>query len=135
MIGRSKAAVLVFSFSGAGLCALGCTGGGAPAPADDGQTQLEALMSDGDPSQIAPGAMRPPPPPMPPPSSGRFCPGNDCSGSPLAQWTFDDCGATASTELADTAFTSPITHPAYRAVGVACVPGVSGAAVKLAADE
>ena len=134
MIGRSTAAVLMFSFSGAGLCALGCTGGGAtaPGPSDDGQTRWEALMSDGDPSQIAPGAMRPPPPPPP---SGRFCPGNDCSGSPLAQWTFDDCGATASTELSDTAFTSPITHPAYRAVGVACVPGVAGAAVRLAADE
>ena len=79
MIERWKAALLVVSFSGAGLGAVGCTGGNAPA--DDGQTQWEALMSDGDPGQIAPGSMRPGP--MPPPPSGRFCPG-DCSGSPLA---------------------------------------------------
>lgn len=134
MIERSKAAVLVFTLSGAGLFALGCTGGGAPAPTDDEQSQWEALMSDGDPSTIAPGSMRPGPMPPPPPNA-RFCPNNDCTGSPLAQWTFDDCGQTPSTELADTAFTSQITHPAYRAVAVACVPGISGAAVKLAADE
>jgi len=132
MIERWKAALVVVSFSGAGLGVAGCTGGFGPTPAGDGQTQWEALMSDGDPSTIAPGSMRPGP--MPPPPSGRFCPG-DCSGSPLALWTFNDCGQTGSTELADTAFTSPIQHPAFRAVNVACAAGVDGAAVKLAADE
>ena len=131
MMKRSKAAMLVLGLSYGGLCAPGCTGDDSPA--SDGQTQWAALMSDGDPSTIAPGSMRPGP--MPPPPNGRFCPNGDCSGSPLAQWTFDDCGQTGSTELADTAFTSQISHPAYRAVAVACVPGISGAAVKLAADE
>jgi len=135
MFDRSKAAVLMFSFSCAGIGAAGCTGDNTPAArsADDGQTFLEALMSDGDPGRMmppGPGPMMPPPPGP----GGRFCPG-DCSGSPLAQWTFDDCGATPSTQLADTAFTSPISHPAFRAVNVACTPGISGAGVKLAADE
>ena len=132
---RIKSAALVFAVSCAGFCAPGCTGGDTPAPVDDEQTRWEALMSDGDPNQIAPGSMPRPgsPPPMSP--ADRFCPGNDCSGSPLALWTFNDCGTTPSTQLEDTAFTSPIAHPAFRAVSVACVPGIDGAAVKLADDE
>jgi hypothetical protein len=133
MIDRAKAAVLVFTFSCAGVGAAGCTGDDTPA-VDDGTARWDALMTDGDPTTIAPGSMMPPPGPGPMPGPGRFCPG-DCSGSPLALWAFNDCGASPSTELADTAFTSAIPHPAFRAVSVACVPGIDGAAVKLAADE
>ena len=129
---RMKSAVLVVAVSCAGLGAPGCTGGDTPA--DDAQAQWEALMTDGDPNQVAPGAMpRPMTPPPPGPGPGRFCPG-DCSGSPLALWTFDDCSM-AVTNLADSAFTSQISHPAFRAVSAACAPGIAGAAVKLADDE
>lgn len=127
---RMKTGVLVAALSCAGLCAPGCTGDNAPG--DEGQS-LESLMADGDPAQIAPGAMRPMPPPPPPTSGGRFCPTGDCSGSPLALWTFDDCNA-SNTGLADTAFTS-LPHPAFRSVSAACAPGIAGAAVKLAAGE
>ena len=127
---RMKSGALVFALSCAGLCAPGCTGDNTPG--DEGQS-WEALMADGDPAQIAPGAMRPMPPPPPPPAGGRFCPNNDCSGSPLALWTFDDCNG-SRTDLADTAFTSP-PHPAFRSVSAACAPGVAGAAVKLATDD
>jgi hypothetical protein len=48
-------------------------------------------------------------------------------------WSFDDCNA-ASALLADTAFSAPISHPAFRAVSVACVAGEDGEAVKLAGD-
>ena len=129
---RMKAAVLVVAVSCAGLGAPGCTGGGTPA--DDAQTQWEALMTDGDPESGRPrcdaaaddaAAARG--------RVARFCPG-DCSGSPLALWTFDDCSM-AVTNLADSAFTSQIPHPAFRAVSAACVPGIAGAAVKLADDE
>ena len=128
---RMKTGALVVALSCAGLCTPGCTGDNAPG--DEGQTSWEALMTDGDPMQIAPGAMRPMPPPPGPPSGGRFCPNGDCSGSPLALWTFDDCNA-SNTGLADTAFTS-IPHPAFRSVSAACAAGIAGAAVKLATDE
>ena len=59
---RMKSGVLVVALSCAGLCAPGCTGDNAPG--DEGQS-WEALMSDGDPAQMAPGAMRPMPPPPP----------------------------------------------------------------------
>ena len=124
-----KSAVLVGGFWCAVLCAPGCTGDDTPA---DGEASWEALLTDGDPMTIAPASM-PRPGMMPPPAPGRFCPTGDCSGSPLALWTFDDCGPTV-TNLADTAFTS-LPHPAFRAVSVACAPGIDGAAVKLAGDE
>ena len=62
---RMKTGALVVALSCAGLCAPGCTGDNAPG--DEGQTSWEALMTDGDPMQIAPGAMRPMPPPPGPP--------------------------------------------------------------------
>src|ERR1041385_5105932 len=130
MIERSRSKVLVVAFSFAAMGGVGCNGDNARV--NDGQTSWEALISDGDPTRIAPGSMRPMPPPAPPP--GRFCPSGDCSGSPLALWAFDDCGP-SSTTLADTAFASPLGHPAFRAVSAACVPGIAGAAVKLADDE
>jgi hypothetical protein len=87
-------------------------------------------MSDGDPSAVAPGAMVPPPP-MPP---SRFCPSGDCARDPLAFWSFDDCN-TLSTELTDTAFTSPVSHPAFRAVSVACVAGIDNVAIRFASGD
>ena len=68
-------------------------------------------------------------PAIPPP---RFC--SDCSREPLAFWTLDDCN-TSSTQLNDSASTSSISHPAFRAVSVACVAGASSQAVKLAAKD
>lgn len=92
---------------------------------------LSALMDDGDVGAVAPGAMvRPGPMPGP----GRFCPNGDCTRAPLAFWKLDDCNP-LSTELADSAFSSPIQHPAFRAVSVACTAGVSGQAVKLSGDD
>jgi len=85
-------------------------------------------MGDGDVSGIA-GPMAPPPGNPPPP---RFC--GDCTREPLAFWTLDDCN-TSSTQLSDFARTSPISHPAFRAVSVACVDGASSQAVKLGGKD
>ena len=85
-------------------------------------------MSDGDLGAM-PGATVTAPAIPPPP---RFC--SDCTREPLAFWTLDDCN-TSSTQLNDSAFTSSIPHPAFRAVSVACVAGASSQAVKLAGTE
>jgi hypothetical protein len=112
-----------------GLLAYGC-GDNVPTPGD-GQNDLSALMNDGDASAMAPPRMMPPPPaPLP----NRYCPSGDCARDPLAHWRFDDCN-TLSTELADTAFTSSISHPAFRAVSVACTEGMDNQAVKLAGAD
>ena len=97
----------------------------------DGQSDLSALLSDGDPGTIAPPRMMPPPP-LPLPT--RYCPSGDCAREPLALWTFDDCN-TVSTQLADTAFTYPISHPAFRAVSVACTDGMDNQGVKLSGGD
>jgi len=107
---------------------LGCDAQRAIAPAGDDSAEQawSALMVDGEVPAAMAGAgsamMGPPP---------RSC--GDCTRAPLAFWSFDDCNAT-STLLADTAFSAPISHPAFRAVSVACAAGEDGAAVKLAAD-
>lgn len=132
MIRRSKMGILAAAFSCAGVGAAGCSSD--PAAMDDTDAHWEAVMSDGDPAGIAPGGMSPRPAPMPMPG-GRYCPNNDCSGTPLALWTFDDCGATPSTQLADSAFNSPISHPAFRAVSTACAAGIAGAAVKMVGTD
>src|SRR3954451_15363158 len=110
------------------------TGGAATSCGDDkapgAEASLAALMDDGDAARVAPDAMRPPPAMTPPP---RFCPARGCAGSPLAFWTLDDCN-TFTTELADSAFTSIIRHEAFRAVSVACTPGIDGQGVRLASD-
>ena len=64
----------------------------------------------------------------------RYCPSGDCTREPLALWTFDDCN-TVSTQLADTAFTYPISHPAFRAVSVACTDGMDNQGVKLSGGD
>ena len=133
MMRRSKRGILAFAFSCAGLGALGCKGDEA-AP-DVIEAHWEAVMSDGDPGRIAPGSTASPGPgPMPAPNQ-RYCPSGDCRGTPLALWTFDDCGATPSTQLADSAFNSPISHPAFRAVSAGCTPGIDGTAVKLSVAD
>ena len=110
---------------------------GAQACGDDGTTNgeggsLGALMADGDATRMAPGGMMPPGPGGPP--AGRFCPSGDCARDPLAFWRFEDCGG-PSTQLADSAFTSPISHPAFRAVSVACAPGADGQGLRLAGGD
>src|SRR5215471_10718495 len=116
---------LVVVTAGAGM---GCVAG------DDTpsvESSLSALMEDGDAASVAPGAMTPPGSIPPPP---RFCPSGDCTRSPLAFWKLDDCNP-IQTQLGDSAFTSGISHPAFRAVSVACVPGVSGQAIRIAGDD
>jgi len=103
--------------------ALGC---GDDRPADP-QQAWEALMGDGDLAGM-PGTTNVAPQPPPPP---RSC--TDCAREPLAFWTLDDCN-TSSTLLLDFGGTT-IIHPAFRAVSVACVPGASVQAVKLAGKD
>jgi hypothetical protein len=64
----TKSAGLVLAVSCAALCAPGCTGDDTP---PDGEASWEALLTDGDPTKIAPGSMpaagmTPPPPPTQP---------------------------------------------------------------------
>jgi hypothetical protein len=113
---------------GAMLLASGCS---TPPSETADDSAIAALMSDGDTSAIVPGGMNQPPAPTPPP---RFCPTGDCSGSPLAYWNLDDCSP-LQTELTDTAFSSQISHPAFRAVSVACVPGIDGGGVQLEGSD
>ena len=124
---RKRNWVAALAIAGASMGAQAC--GDNQAGTDEGGA-LNALMSDGDPTRIAPGGMMPPGGPPP----GRFCPSGDCARDPLAFWRFEDCGG-PSTELADTAFTSPISHPAFRAVSVGCAPGVDGQGLRLAASD
>ena len=105
---------------------MGCgTRGGS----GDEETSLAALMDDGALTMGAPAAAAPPAPPPPP----RYC--GDCAREPLAFWMFEDCGSSASTQLADSANGFPISHPAFRAVSVACVPSNDGQGVKLAGAD
>ena len=125
---RTRSAALVFAFSCAGFCAPGCTGDDTAAQADNEQTRWEALMSYGDPNRIAPGfdgaaGIAAAGADV---ADGPFLSGNDCSGSPLALWT-STTAARRRRRSWRTPVTSPIAHPAFRAVSVACVPGIDGA--------
>jgi endoglucanase len=121
---RRFAVLLGLPLIGAGAL-LGCQG----APADP-DSDLSALLDDGDASTMAPLAAAPPAAAAPP----RTCPGGDCTRLPLAYWKFDDCN-TRSTELADSAASAGIAHRAFRAVSVACVAGKEGQAVRLAGSD
>jgi hypothetical protein len=101
----------------------------------DGETlaRWSSYLEDGDVAAVAPGAM-PVRPPMSPPPPSRNCVGSDCASQPLALWTFDDCN-TQSSELADSASSTFIRHPAFRSLGVACVAGRDGQAVHLAKGD
>src|SRR5215469_6669954 len=101
--------------------AIGCGG-------DQAASSTEALMNDGDIAAIAPGLAAAPAAMTVP---QRQCPNGDCSGSPLAFWDLDDCN-TLSTQLLDSANTSEIPHPAFRAVSAACVASVDGEGIRLA---
>lgn len=115
----------VFRLASVTMLWLGCTsGGGEPAAVE---SSWSALLDDGDASTIAPGAMVPA---LAIALQTRSCPSGDCSRDPLAFWTFDDRNR-LSTQLSDTAFTSLISHPAFRAVSVACVAGIDNGAVQL----
>jgi hypothetical protein len=103
--------------------AVGCGDNASPG------SPWSALLDDGDVASVVPGPPRPAAPLPPPP---RSCPG-DCASSPLASWTFDDCNP-LSTELGDTAFSS-ISHPAFRAVSVACVAGIDNEAVSISGSD
>lgn len=111
---------VLLGLAGGSLLGLGCGDDG------NGSDSLSKLMADGDVGSIAPGATAPAATTMPP----RFCPNGDCTGSPLAFWTLDDCNP-QSTTLADSATTSQISHPAFRAVGAACVASIDGEGIRL----
>jgi len=108
-------------FMAAAAGAFGCD-----SKTDAGDSKWEALLADGDLGAMPAGA-RTPPPTMPPPP--RFC--GDCTREPLAFWMLDDCNS-QSAELNDSAFTSPIRHPAFRSVSAACAASVDGQGVRLA---
>lgn len=119
---------MVLVLAGTTAAATGCNRGGIAADSES-EASWSALMADGDTSAIVPGPIGPASgAPQPP----RFC--DDCSRAPLALWTFDDCNP-LSTELGDTAFTTSLSHPAFRAVSVACVAGIDGQAVRLARKD
>lgn len=112
----------------AALCAPAC-GGAATGEYEDGDygSSWQALMADGDAESITG--------PMPAPvstSAPRYC--ADCSGEPLAFWRLDDCNA-LSTQLADSAFTSVVSHPAFRSVSASCTEGASAQGVALRRRE
>lgn len=65
-------------------------------------------------------------------ASNRYC--TECSTTPLAWWKFDFCNA-QSTQLDDSANSTSLMHPAFRAVSVDCVAGREGEAVRLAAED
>jgi hypothetical protein len=113
------------------LCLLGPLGCFGVAEDGDSESELgttwEALMADGDVATIAPDAAQPAP--AAPLESA--C--SDCEDGPLAFWRLDDCNSW-STQLSDSAY-SAISHPAFRAVSAACVPGASGQAVQLSNKE
>lgn len=121
----------------AAVAAAAGTGCGERVLSGDGSAEptevsWSALMDDGDVGSIAPGAATRPPT-LPPPSN-RFCAGDDCARVPLALWTLDDCRA-ETTELFDSANSSPTQHPAFRAVSAACAEGRDGQGVRLAGGE
>src|SRR6476659_4688621 len=124
--GRSWGAVVAI----VGACAgtQGCGDNGSAAP-DEGAS-VAALLEDGDPARVAPETTVVPPSSLP----SRFCPSGDCARDALAVWRLDDCNG-PSTELADPAFTSSISHPAFRAVSVACVPAVDGFGLELSGPD
>jgi hypothetical protein len=111
-----------------GLVGMALGGCGPEPGAASVESRWAALQADGDLSAIAPGSGAPPAMTLPP----RFC--DDCSRAPLALWAFDDCNM-QSTELADTAFTTSISHPAFRAVSAACAAGQDGQAIKISRND
>jgi hypothetical protein len=122
--GRTEVATRMLVLAGGALVAWGCGEGGSVVPAD----ALARLMNDGEVGAVSPGLSSPPPPMTVPP---RFCPNDDCSATPLAFWKFEDCN-TLSTQLFDSAGSSQITHPAFRAVSAACTASVDGTGIRLA---
>jgi hypothetical protein len=123
---RRQTRGILMVLAGAGLATIGC-GDNAGGAGD----ALSRLMEDGDVAAVAPGAMAAPVATTAPP---RFCPNGDCSSSPLAFWMLDDCNA-SSTQLLDSANTSPITHPAFRAVNAACIASIDNEGVRLAGPD
>lgn len=102
-----------------GLAVVACGHGGVD-PADDDPEELRALLRD-DPLALPVGVSRAPTPAITQP----------LPFFPRGYWTFDDCEP-GRTDLFNAESPDSI---AYRSVGVACAPGVLGAAVALAARE
>ena len=117
----------LLGFVGGSLLMLACGDNGSGV----GGTSLSKLMDDGDVGAVAPAAKPVPPASTVPP---RFCPNGDCTGSPLAFWTLDDCNA-ETTQLFDSGFTSGISHPAFRAVSAACVASIDNGGIRLAKKD
>jgi endoglucanase len=120
-----------WSLVGSGLVLVCATLSCGDRALPDIESSWAALMDDGDVSAIAPAAAARPTPMTPP---ARFCPSGDCARDALALWTLDDCNE-QSTALSDTAFTSPVQHPAFRSVSATCVAGRDNQGVHLAGGE
>ncbi len=119
------------ALGGATACDRGRPLGG---PDSEVLASWSSYLEDGDVGKLAPGAIPVAPPVSPPSLPPRTC-GSDCASQPLALWTFDDCNAQSS-ELADSAGSTFVHHPAFRSLGVTCVSGRVGEAVHLAkADD
>jgi Concanavalin A-like lectin/glucanases superfamily len=126
--GSKAVSGMLLALAGGSLVVLGCGDNGGDVSADS----LSRLMDDGDVAAVAPAAAGGPAAMTAPP---RYCyPSGDCSGSPLAFWTLDDCNG-LSTQLGDSAFTSQITHPAFRAVSAACVSSVDNEGIRLSGKD
>jgi hypothetical protein len=117
----------LLALAGGSLLALGCGDNGGDVSADS----LSRLMNDGDVAAVAPAAVGGPAGMTAP---QRWCyPSGDCTGSPLAFWTLDDCNP-QSTELNDSGY-SGIAHPAFRAVSAACVSSIDNVGIRLSGPD
>ena len=102
--------------------------GGCQSDTVDEQTELQALLHDEPLQQVPPSAAS---------TMGvstaalAVTPGDASSGPPIGAWDFDDCSS-FSTNLFDSSFNN---NTAFRAVNAACVPGIQGQGVAIAATE
>ncbi len=125
--GSREVSGVLLALAGGSLFVLGCGDNGGDVSADS----LSRLMDDGDVAAVAPTTAAAPAAMTAPP---RFCPNNDCTGSPLTFWMLDDCNP-LSTQLFDSGFTSEITHPAFRSVSAACVASIDNEGIRLAGQD
>jgi hypothetical protein len=113
--GNHKLSFVFTSMALAGMAA--CQSEGA-----DEQAELEALLRDDPLTQVPPGAAA---------IDGIHADFVPETADPLGVWDFDDCSP-FQTDLSDTSFHN---HTAFRSIDVACVGGIQGLGVAIAAPE
>jgi len=108
---------------------LSLTAGGCQSNTSDDQAELQALLHDEPLQQVPPSAAAST---MGVSSAAlAVAPADASSGPPIGSWNFDDCSSFA-TNLFDSSFNN---NTAFRAVNAACVSGVQGQGVAIAATE